>query len=237
MTRPTRFVVIVLIAVAVFSTGCKPRTPLAKTPSDMVFVPAGTDQSQRSDLRVGAFFIDRNEITNARYDRCVKQGGCPVRKAPLPASFAGPDQPAVDLPYDHAWAFCRFEGKILPTEGQWRRAARRLVQKAFEGGHRANDLGTESISGFRFTFPVGAVPRDRSAVGAMDMAGNISEFVEGALQAVALSAAENAATVALGGSFLSPPQQDLTQSRQTLPDRNFTALWLGFRCARKADGE
>jgi hypothetical protein len=100
-------------------------------PAEMVYLPAGsftmgdthgegsTDEKPVHQVFVNAFWLDRTEVTNARFARFAQTGayrpqGEWQREAP------GKDQhPVVDVTWHDAVAYCRWAGKRLPTEAEW----------------------------------------------------------------------------------------------------------------------
>jgi formylglycine-generating enzyme required for sulfatase activity len=107
-------------------------------PPDMVLVPAGSfnmgadagDARPVHAVSLSAFFLDQTEVTNARYQACINAGGCspPQRRGSdtRGAYFTDPNfanYPVINVTWDQADAFCRAEGKLLPTEAQWEYAA------------------------------------------------------------------------------------------------------------------
>jgi formylglycine-generating enzyme required for sulfatase activity len=99
--------------------------------------PDGTDafDDERPQRRIyiGAFWIDRHEVTNADYEAFVKATGHRVpenanpsaslwqNSAPLPGSEK---HPVVNVGWDDAAGYCQWQGKRLPTEAEWEKAAR-----------------------------------------------------------------------------------------------------------------
>ncbi len=156
----------------------------------MVYVPAGEfimgselgelDEEPRHVVDLDAFYIDKYEVTNKEYNRCVAAKKCD-RPSVSARIFLAPNHPVVAVGWDNAVAYCRFAGKRLPTEAEWEKAARGTDERRFPWGdewrpdwvnmHHADD-------GFKFTAPVGSFPQNVSPYGAYDMAGNAWEWTQ-----------------------------------------------------------
>jgi formylglycine-generating enzyme required for sulfatase activity len=161
----------------------------------MVYVPAGTfkmgsdtntiDERPVHDVTLDAFWIDRTEVTNAQYTRCVAAGVCrePISKGSRTqpsyydnSGFA--NHPVIWVSWEDADKYCRWVGGQLPTEAQWEYAARGPQALTYPWGIVApNDklLNYNQIVGD--TTSVGSYPSGASWSGALDMAGNVSEWV------------------------------------------------------------
>jgi formylglycine-generating enzyme required for sulfatase activity len=125
------------------------------------------------------YWIDRTEVSNAQYRRCVENGGCAEPKAWHDPQFNADNQPAL-VSWDDAQTYCRWAGARLPTEAEWEKAARGTDGRTWPWGNEfesnwANLNGAGD--GYGFTAPVGSFPNDASPYGLLDMAGNAAEWV------------------------------------------------------------
>jgi formylglycine-generating enzyme required for sulfatase activity len=167
---------------------------------EMVTVPAGTfrmgcaqkdaycqttAESPMHTVYLDAYDIDMYEVTNARYKTCVDAGGCSVpnySSFPVYSSYFGDpayaDHPVVGVTWDQAAAFCAWEGKRLPTEAEWEKAARGSDTRIYPWGDALPDCSYGNMSYCsRSTDVVGIHPAGASPYGAQDMAGNVWEWV------------------------------------------------------------
>jgi formylglycine-generating enzyme required for sulfatase activity len=71
------------------------------------------------------YWIDRREVTVARFAACVATGVCsPPPFADGGERFDRPDYPVSLVKWDDARRFCAWTGGRLPTEAEWERASR-----------------------------------------------------------------------------------------------------------------
>ena len=75
------------------------------------------------EVTVETFYMDVTEVTNEAYLQCVKDKKCP-KDGPRYSDFHRPKQPVTATSWFNADTFCRAQGKRLPTEAEWERAAR-----------------------------------------------------------------------------------------------------------------
>ncbi len=220
--------------------------------SDTVPVPAGSylapngNQGPPRKVEVGAFRIDRTEVTNGQFalfaEHAPLNGVDPV----LPPSDAAYGlardlrSPATGVDALTAEDYCRFLGKTLPTLDEWR--------KTFRGGESldaetsnpaplrqapwkeelwpppANLNGADPFPG---PAPVGSFPQDRSPYGVLDLAGNVAEWTASLSTTPRFAGLRQVA----GGRWDAPPELRHWQIDwiNNLPARRFD-FGLGLRC-------
>ncbi|MHC1771311.1 MAG: formylglycine-generating enzyme family protein [Flexilinea sp.] len=140
---------------------------------------------------VDAFWIDKTEVTNEMYAKCVADGVCdPPKKMGylyIEKYYNGSkykDYPVNFVDWSMANTYCNWAGRSLPTEAQWEKAARGTDGRTFPWGEgidcqKANYLRDNLSLDFcvGITTQVGSYPENISPYGAMDMAGNGIEWV------------------------------------------------------------
>ncbi|MBI5511809.1 MAG: SUMF1/EgtB/PvdO family nonheme iron enzyme [Deltaproteobacteria bacterium] len=165
--------------------------------SETVGVPAGeflmgsehgaADEAPQRAVALSAFRLDRFEVTNGRYRECVAAGACtpPVLGVSRTRAsyFAAPefaDHPVIYVSWPQADAFCRSAGGRLPTEAEWEKAARGASpsRSEYPWGDTPPDCAHANLAGcVGDTDAVGARPLGQSPFAALDMAGNVWEWV------------------------------------------------------------
>jgi len=181
-------------------------SPDAPPAPEMIEIPAGAftmgcnasidgqcdpDETPPHAVSTPAFHIDRTEVTQAAYARCVDAGAClaPTTCDSFPPDWnpAGrPDHPVVCVTWDDAHAYCAWAGKRLPTEAEWEKAARGADGRVYPWGNAAPDCtltnfdpsGNGSARCVNTTEPVARHPAGASPFGVLDMAGNAAEWIE-----------------------------------------------------------
>jgi len=152
----------------------------------LVYVPASEFQMGSDDdpgnqvhtIYLDAFWIDQTEVTNEMYAKCISTGTCQAI-VPLPEEkFYGNHQPAVFVDWDRANAYCTWAGRRLPTEAEWEKAARGTDGRAYPWGDQPrNPQLLNYNNNVEKTSDVGSYPAGASPYGALDMEGNVSEWV------------------------------------------------------------
>jgi len=125
---------------------------------------AATDELPASDFIVEGFWLDRNEVTNAEYRRCVDAGACT-----LPGrtdAYDDPNRashPVLWVTWFQARDYATWAGKRLPTEVEWERAARAGSTSRLPWGDKwepamGNAMGTEGVDYWGAAAPAGSFP-------------------------------------------------------------------------------
>lgn len=155
-----------------------------KTSGDMVQIPAGpavlgyvyyTGLYGPMPYYVGAFQIDRFEVTNKAYNAFVADTGHAPAAFHDDAEFNAVDQPVTGVLHSDAGAYCSWAGKRLPTELEWEKAARGIDGQEYPWGNTM-DLKLAHLTG-SLPVSVNSFETDISPYGVRGMAGNVSEWV------------------------------------------------------------
>ncbi len=167
--------------------------------SVMVYVPAGTfwmgsreddpdadgDEYPQHEVYLDGFWIDQMEVTNRLYAGCVAERAC---NAPYPSAshtrqtyYGDPqfaDHPVINVSWNDAVDYCQWAGKRLLSEAEWEKAARGTDARKYPWGNTPPDAALANYNQNEGdTVEVGRYPAGASPYGALDMAGNVYEWV------------------------------------------------------------
>ncbi|MDM8531743.1 SUMF1/EgtB/PvdO family nonheme iron enzyme [Anaerolineales bacterium HSG25] len=181
-------------------------TPIPpQSSSDMVHVPAGEfsmgsdrydDEKPIHTVYLDEYYIDTYEVTNAQFaqflndkgnqteegttwldigdsDSLIEQSGGSFQAK---AGFA--NHPVIEVTWFGAKAYCEAQGKRLPTEAEWEKAARGTDGRIYPWGEGIDSGKANYNQNVGQTTEVGSYSSGVSPYGAHDMAGNVWEWVQ-----------------------------------------------------------
>lgn len=144
-----------------------------------------------------AFWLDLTPVTNESYAHFIREDGYSTELYWTPEgwqwarrtkdfapinygeTFNDPQQPRVGITWYEAYAYCQWRGGRLPTEAEWEWAARGTQNLIYPWGDQFDpaklvwNTGADGRSAW-----VGSKPAGASWVGALDMSGNIWEWLQ-----------------------------------------------------------
>ena len=141
----------------------------------------GANEQPVHKIFLDAFWIMRTEVTNAQYGRCVRAGICiaPQGDGGRWKDVRYANHPVVWIDWDQANTYAEWVNGRLPTEAEWEKACRGDDLRTYPWGDAdpSAKLLNFSDSGIGDTTVVGSYPAGASPYGALDLAGNVWEWV------------------------------------------------------------
>jgi formylglycine-generating enzyme required for sulfatase activity len=223
------------------------------------------DEQPQHIVGLDAFWIDRTEVTNAQYQLCVDAKACAAHVQSRSSSHrsyydnpAYADYPVIWVNWKAASDYCAWGGGRLPTEAEWEYAARGPEGRQYPWGDlldgkklNACDMNCpyhlwsndEYDDGYGDTAPVGSYPEGASWCGALDMAGNVAEWVvdwygpySADKQECPTGPDSGSGRIFRGGSWHSPPIFARSASREQHP-AIAPNEHIGLRCVMDAKAD
>jgi iron(II)-dependent oxidoreductase len=220
---------------------------------ELVLIPGGEfsmgsaveqDHGPIHRVSIGPFYIDKYQVTNARYMEFCDATGHRVPEFWTRDRFrcgpGYPSHPVVGVSWQDATDFAAWCGKRLPTEAEWEYAARGGLEgldypngetlKPADGNYTSSNKGGPVA--------VGSYPANR--FGLFDMQGNVVEWVRDYYAPDYYTSspskdpqgpASGKIRVIRGGGWHSGPYCNRVYFRNALP-ANWVDFNVGFRCAR-----
>jgi len=201
------------------------------------------DDRPAHTVKLDAYFMDSHEVTQAQYEEFVKATGRRVPYHWLEGVAPGGKQndPVHNVDWADANAYCSWQGKRLPTEAEWERAARGgEEEKRYPWG---DDKPDRQLA--LFNTPLGPGPvgsHQPNPFGLHDMAGSVSEwcsdwfartYYERSPKKNPKGPDKGMYKIIRGGSWADGPQRITVFFRNWVRTNQRTPN-LGFRCVQDA---
>jgi formylglycine-generating enzyme required for sulfatase activity len=236
----------------------------------MVYVPEGDflmgseaisgndGESPEHTVYLDAFWIYKYEVTNAQFTAFLNAEGNQEEEG---ATWLGADNfdvqihqedgqwtadegymshPVIFVNWYGAQAYCKWAGGQLPTEAEWEKAARGQDGQTYPWGEQELNCNLVDYDCVVGTSPVGSYPAGASPYGALDMAGNVMEWVADwwAYDSYSTSSDENPTgptsgtnKVLRGGSWFGIWGHSLVSADRYKIKPTEDNYYIGFRCA------
>lgn len=229
---------------------------------DLIYIPGGeswegsgewdheykADETPEHKVTLSAFYIDRTEVTNSMYAKCVNAGACVIPSSievnPRYYDLNYANYPVVYLTWQSAMDYCAWIGGRLPTEAEWEKAARGTSRRKYpwkEGYPSAVNVNAANSVGD--TTPVGSYLLGESYYGVLDMAGNVREWVYDWYSSTSfvestyidpVGPAAGTDKVLKGGSYYDT-YEHMRVADRLFHDPNSIGINRGFRCVIPID--
>jgi serine/threonine-protein kinase len=213
----------------------------------MMLVKAGEfifgEENQKREQK--AFYIDQFEVTNGSYQKFALERGWPLPVG-FPTDEASKNLPVVNVTFLDAREFATWAGKRVPYATEWEKAARGQSGRTYPWGYEhlpemAVVQDNPKLPGLKAPRAVGSWADSSSTYLAMDLAGNVFEWVDertmptpaqvkGFAAVMKPAPLESDLWVQMrGGSFAEPLYKNVSAQFASVP-ANYKANNLGFRC-------
>jgi formylglycine-generating enzyme required for sulfatase activity len=216
----------------------------------MMLVPAGcfdmgseaydNEQPVHEQCFDAPFWIDRTEVTRAMYAECMVAALDKCTETPPSDYSTWYTQPINNVTWFQARDYCEWRGGRLPTEREWEYAARGPDALKYPWGSDWDE--TKVVWNTSSTADVGSLDAGRSWAGALDLSGNVWEWVntiydqdhfhypyeaDGGRES---SDDVNSARVLRGGSWDSLAPDYLRAAVRNSGNPNYGNILVSFRC-------
>lgn len=227
-----------------------------------------SDESPVHTVYLDAYWMYKYEVTNAKFAQFALDTGYVTDAEKTGESYVyqdgswdlisgaywnapeGPgsayegreDHPVIHVSWNDADAYCVWAGGRLPTEAEWEKAARGSDRRIYPWGAGIDDTFANYAMNVEDTTPVGSYPEGASPFGALDMVGNVwewvwdwydSEYYGKSRQENPTGPEDGTARVLRGGGWNYPAAEVRSSYRNDyFPDGTYGSI--GFRCAVSA---
>lgn len=236
----------------------------SKNASEMVSIPAGVfvmggadgdvDERPSHKVYLPEYKIDKYEVTRSEYEECVKKGRCKPshyddgqcvmwtsggpRKVKVPLKYQGKDLPVVCVSWYQARDYCKAQGKRLPTEAEWEKAALGGTDNKYCWGNSSPSSSKCAVSSDGAPKKVGSFSPNNYHL--FDMTGNVWEWVNDRYEKDYYKHSDTNSPKGpsvgrfrslRGGGWYSRPNQLRIKNRQWFVGEK-GEVSIGFRCAK-----
>jgi formylglycine-generating enzyme required for sulfatase activity len=191
------------------------------------------------DVKISAFCMDRNEVTVADYERCVRSGKCPVPKElekPGRCNYGHAERayhPINCVSSNDADAYCTLQGKRLPLEEEWEYVAQggdAHYRYPWGSDDPTNRSCLQRWTKREGTCAVRSYPAE--AFGVFDLSGNVREETEFSCTGKPCPEPPDPLRSPKCGGWWDSDDEDTTEQSRTYGGRNAGWSGGGFRCAK-----
>lgn len=237
------------------ATGPQTNKTVAPAVIEMVRIPGGqfmmgsaagvgpSKERPQHRVAVAPFELDVTEVTVAKFAACVRTGACEANDASVTEhGDAGTCNYGKDDKVNHpmncvdwatATAYCRAQGKRLPTEEEWEFAARGGPEERnwpWGNDEPSSQLCWEGTSRRDGTCAVGSFAL--GPYGLADMGGNVWEWTSNNYAADYSQVPSDAARAVRGGCWSSVHAAGVRGASRDGAPPSLRGSIVGFRCAR-----
>ena len=222
-----------------------------------------SDESPVHKVSLDDFWIDQTEVTNRMFAQFLNQQGNQLEGgvtwldssdiharihlvgSAWMADAGYENHPVIEVSWYAAKAYCSWVDRRLPTEAEWEKAGswdeKKQEKYVYPWGENISCALANYGDCVGDTTIVGIYPTGASTYGALDMAGNVWEWVSSLYQGYPYSRIDgredlsaSGIRVLRGGSWSSSSSDIRSTSRRGIYSPTETGTWFGFRCAMDA---
>jgi formylglycine-generating enzyme required for sulfatase activity len=226
------------------------------------------DEQPIHTMLVAAFWLGKTPVTNAQFRPFVEGGGYTnqafwttagwqwrsLRKIRRPRYWSDthwntPQQPVIGISWYEATAYTMWLAQTtdqimrLPTEAEWEKAARGIDGRIYPWGNADPDKSRCNFADQEGkTTPVGSYPAGASPYGALDMAGNVWEWIGTQwldnyvnYATIVCQEKEGSGLRSLRGGSWGHPARNLRASNRRKYEPDHQSYHVGFRIAFAAN--
>ncbi|MEO7094223.1 MAG: SUMF1/EgtB/PvdO family nonheme iron enzyme [Polyangiales bacterium] len=193
--------------------------------------PSLTDGTDQNDCTYNRSGFDEHPVNCITFDEATKLCSSLGKRLPTEFEFELAERGTTARPFP--W------GDAPPTPKQVNACDASCVREEAKRGSNFTSLWADSggDDGWPFTAPVGTYPDGASIYGALDLSGNVEEWVADLWGPIAanppvVSTSTYQDHVVRGGSWDLSSIETFASTRRSAASKDTRSNWLGFRCAR-----